>query len=128
MSTRAAWRTHPVQADLPNPMSKAAPRARFAVLVVSALGWLATPLGSANVHASNPGDFISEIITPAGWELQTSSGRCSWGGDLASSVEIITPEGWADDGREEPRWGGGICSELVVPAEWNTGGHYANSR
>lgn len=124
----AAWRKYLGEADSLHPMSRVEHCARFGLLVACALGWLATPLGSARAHASNPREFISEIITPAGWELQTSIGRCSWGGDLASSIEIITPDGWADNRRNEPRWGGGICSELVVPAEWNAAGHYANSR
>lgn len=91
-----------------------------AVVLWSASGSLA--------HASNPNEFVTEIITPAGWELQTAPGRCAWSGDLATSVEIITPEGWADGKRDEPSWGGAVCSELVVPSDWTLRAHYADWR
>ena len=75
--------------------------------------------GASPARASTPSDYISEIITPAGWELHTANERCSWR-EVTTSVEIVTPAAWAQhSGREEPSWSGCSCSELIVPAEWS---------
>jgi hypothetical protein len=74
--------------------------------------------GGASASASDPSVYVSEILTPAGWELYGV-----WCGDQdepASSSELRTPDGWGNaSSREEPRWGGYGCSEVVVPPDWN---------
>jgi hypothetical protein len=80
-------------------------------------------LGSAlslapSAQASTPSDYLTEIITPAGWELRSSLGRCTWR-DVSTSDELVVPEGWGSyRTSEEPTWGGCVCSDLVVPLEW----------
>lgn len=68
-------------------------------------------------HASTPTDYVTEIITPEGWELRSDRCPSSWR-DLPTSYEIVTPSAWQRTARDEPSWGGCMCSELVVPAEW----------
>lgn len=72
---------------------------------------------AGSVRAADPSAYVTEILTPAGWELLGV-----WCGALdepASSAELRTPDGWANSSpREEPRWGSFACSEVVVPPEW----------
>jgi hypothetical protein len=84
----------------------------FRVVCVLA-GLASTP----RAQASDPSTFVTEILTPAGWEL---SGRwCGAQDEPVTSAELRTPEGWGNKStREEPRWGGVGCSEVVVPLEW----------
>jgi hypothetical protein len=136
MRNGSTWRKPRRKANWQGPMDstsqhrRAATRRRptaglWLIVVVALAGFAVQGLCSV-AHASNPGDFMSEIITPAGWELRTAPGRCSWVGDLSTSPEIITPEGWSDAGIGQPKWGGSVCSELVIPADWNRRGQYAN--
>ncbi|HKU43849.1 MAG TPA: hypothetical protein VJR89_37070 [Polyangiales bacterium] len=82
----------------------------FACLV--ALG-----LGSSHAAASDPSAYVTEILTPLGWELYGY--WCGADDEPVSSVELRIPEGWGSQStREEPRWGGVGCSEVVVPIEW----------
>jgi hypothetical protein len=84
-----------------------------ALLVCAALG------PSAVAHASDPSAFLSEIITPAGWEVRTNAKRCTWSNEVGTSGELVTPDGWRDARAQEPSWSGGcMCSELVVPDAW----------
>jgi hypothetical protein len=73
---------------------------------------------AAGAQASKPREYLSEIITPAGWELNDSSDRCAWR-DLPVSAELVVPRDWGR-GRsgDTPTWGGCVCSDLVIPAEW----------
>lgn len=73
---------------------------------------------AAPAQASTPSEFLSEIITPAGWELHSSFDRCSWN-DLSVSDELVIPADWGPTRTgDEPSWGGCVCSDLVVPVEW----------
>lgn len=73
--------------------------------------------GTPRAHASDPSAFVSEILTPAGWELYGM--WCSGVDELVSSAELRIPDGWGNPtSREEPRWGSFTCSEVVVPTEW----------
>jgi hypothetical protein len=68
-------------------------------------------------RASDPSAFVSEILTPAGWQLHGH--WCAKQDEPASSAELLIPEGWNRPSlREEPRWGGSGCSEVIVPPEW----------
>lgn len=87
-------------------------RARFGITCVTASFAFAP-----QARASDPSAFVSEILTPAGWEL-----RGYWCGkqdEPSTSAELRIPEGWGRPSlREEPRWGGSGCSEVVVPPGW----------
>jgi len=86
------------------------------ILAVLVVAWASLIL-AAPVRAADPSAYVTEILTPAGWELLGV-----WCGELDepfSSVELRTPEGWANSSaREEPHWGGYACSEVVVPRDW----------
>jgi hypothetical protein len=78
---------------------------------------LAALASVSRAHASDPSAFVTEILTPAGWELYGY--WCGAQDEPVSSVELRTPEGWGNTStREEPRWGSAGCSEVVVPPEW----------
>ena len=78
---------------------------------------LAALASASNAHASDPSAFVTEILTPAGWELYGY--WCGAQDEPFSSAELRIPEGWGNPStREEPRWGGVGCSEVVVPLEW----------
>jgi hypothetical protein len=90
----------------------------FTAVAAAALSMLAMASAAAPARASTPSDYISEIITPAGWEVRPTSEHCGWR-DVAGSAEIVTPSAWSKhSGREEPTWSGCSCSDLVVPLEW----------
>jgi hypothetical protein len=70
-------------------------------------------------HAADPNMYLSEIITPAGWELQVTAKACWWERER-TSPELVTPKGWDDaSSREMLTWSGCVCSDLVEPAEWH---------
>ena len=92
-------------------------RSSVLVILVLLIGIGASGSGASVAHASTPSDFLTEIITPAGWELRTGPEHCAWR-DVTSSGELVTPEGWGPHRGEEPTWGGCVYSDLVVPLEW----------
>lgn len=90
--------------------------AQAAALVAT---WVTVLAGAGLAHANPPRiTFSSEIITPAGWETSDAQQQCR-ALELSTSRELVTPRGWsAREAREAPSWGGCVCSDLVVPAEW----------
>ena len=79
--------------------------------------FVASLSAAEDAQAADPSAFVTEILTPAGWELYGV--WCGVLDELATSAELRTPEGWGNTSmREEPRWGGFACSEVVVPFEW----------
>jgi hypothetical protein len=87
-------------------------RAQFGITCATALFAVAS-----HARASDPSAFMTELLTPAGWELYGY--WCGKQDEPASSAELRIPEGWGRTSlREEPRWGGYGCSEVVVPPEW----------
>ncbi len=81
-------------------------------------------------QATDPSVFLTEIITPAGWEVRSSGKHCSWASDAATNAELVTPDGWRDTQAPEPSWTGScMCSELVVPDAWaSTASAHAGKR
>ena len=76
-------------------------------------------LAIEKAHAADPSDFVTEIITPSGWELVAAQRACWWEPET-ESVEIVTPKGWDDArSREVLTWSGYVCSDLVEPADWH---------
>jgi len=93
--------------------------AASAALWLRAVCALAALASASRAHASDPSAFVTEILTPAGWEL--FGYWCGAQDEPFSSTELRTPEGWGNPStREEPRWGGVGCSEVVVPLEWKS--------
>jgi hypothetical protein len=90
---------------------------------------IASLILAAPVRAADPSAYVTEVLTPAGWEL--FGVWCGERDEPANSVELRTPDGWTDDSElripdgwassavsVEHRWGGFACSEVVVPLEW----------
>jgi hypothetical protein len=78
------------------------------------LSGLALSLGSTP-GAAHARDYMSEIITPAGWEPRPVQCAAPKG---SSRVELMTPVGWGDAASSDVSWDAPMCSELVVPADW----------
>src|SRR5262245_44544682 len=75
-------------------------------------------LWASHAAASDPSTYVTEILTPLGWELYGQSCGAEDRPDI--SVELRIPDGWGhSSNREEPRWGGGGCSEVILPIEWS---------
>jgi len=80
---------------------------------------LAALASTSRALASDPSAFVTEILTPAGWEL--FGYWCGAQDEPFTSAELRIPDGWGNPStREEPRWGGVGCSEVVVPPEWKS--------
>jgi hypothetical protein len=58
----------------------------------------------------------SELLTPIGWEPPVGDRPSAPGAE----DELLVPIGWGDGSSDAARgqWGGSLCSELVVPADW----------
>jgi hypothetical protein len=85
-----------------------------------ALGGLTLSLDSAHAR-----DYMSEIITPSGWEPRPVQCAAPKG---TSRTELMTPVAWGDVASSgDVSWDAPMCSELVVPADWSyaqrTGSH-----
>jgi hypothetical protein len=132
MIPHSTWRACQTRASC-SQMSHALPprtRAARSKAPTRSSSWFALPVlalgcvisNTAPAQASDPGTFISEIITPAGWEIRPASPkRCTtWVSDTVTDAELVTPEGWGDTRTPQPSWssGGCMCSELVVPEAW----------
>jgi hypothetical protein len=105
----------------PRSRAKLRMRVRAAAVLGVTLGVvLGSYLVSASTaHAADPHAYVSEIITPAGWELQSTARACWWERE-GSSAELVTPKGWDEaKSREMLTWSGCVCSDLVEPAEWH---------
>lgn len=90
-------------------------------VLCATLGSLAGLLAATQpAHASDPSSFLSEIITPAGWEIRTPAKRCGADAELAGGGELVIPDGWREPRVSAgPSWTGScMCSELVVPEAW----------
>ncbi len=116
MWNMSPWRTHNTGAEWQDKMLTNTERALRMFCVASMFATLAM---ARVAHAADPSEFLTELITPAGWEARTTHGQpCGWDRELRASTELVTPEGWHDRVTTEPSWSGCMCSELIVPNEW----------
>jgi hypothetical protein len=73
-------------------------------------------VGTSLTHASGSARR-SELLTPAGWEGGASVERSN---APTAEDELLVPSGWGDglSDAARSRWGGSLCSELIVPVDW----------
>jgi hypothetical protein len=97
---------HHTEAKVMNSKSSYTALARLLLLLCSFV--------SASAHASEPGAFTSEILTPAGWDPLVPA--CTE--PFEAPGELMTPSAWAGSTHASDSWLVTTCSELVVPADW----------